>query len=386
MGALIRMPLRVLLPCLAVSSVAFGAVAVGLAGVSGASGYLMRQADNNLLACTSSLLSHGFVAPPDASQVPPVSCDMELLSASGRVLARAAPGTAYGPAIPAGGAWLAAHLARPVTLPGARASGRWRVVIEAVRYEPQRIMYVYGPDDVRYMISRRPGPGPGAALVVMTGLAGTGRLVAGYAAAAGTVLVLLAGAALALTRAILRPFRQAAELADSAGQAAGGESWPGLPHRGLQAGTDRSRWPLGMMLTRTPEQLCASRAAEAAARRSADDMSRHLDETTRQLLGSVNVVRGLAEYYRQQPKPSAARVDRMLRRVADEAAQMETLIAGLEAPRSSSAGSGSRATRHSAGPNPAGRDAESHSWPPSSPRVPAPDGWCQNGWCQNREG
>jgi hypothetical protein len=50
MGALIRMPLRVLLPCLAVSFVAFGAVAAGLAGVSGASGYLMRQADNNVLA------------------------------------------------------------------------------------------------------------------------------------------------------------------------------------------------------------------------------------------------------------------------------------------------------------------------------------------------
>jgi hypothetical protein len=32
MGALIRMPLRVLLPCLAVSFVAFGAVAAGLAG------------------------------------------------------------------------------------------------------------------------------------------------------------------------------------------------------------------------------------------------------------------------------------------------------------------------------------------------------------------
>src|ERR1022692_3626236 len=223
MGALIRMPLRVLLPCLAVSFAEFGAVAAGLAGVSGASGYLMRQADNNLLACASSMLSHGFVTPPDSSQVPPVPCDMELLSASGQVLTLAVPGTAYGPAIPAGGAWLAAHLARTVTVPGAGTSGRWRVVIEAVRYQPQRVLYVYGPDDVRYIISPRPGPGSGGVLVVMTGLAGTGRLAAGYAAAAGTVLVLLACAALALTRAILRPLRKAAELAESAGQAAGGE-------------------------------------------------------------------------------------------------------------------------------------------------------------------
>jgi signal transduction histidine kinase len=113
-----------------------------------------------------------------------------------------------------------------------------------------------------------------------------------------------------------------------------------------------------MTLTRMPQQLSASRAAEAAARRSADEMSRHLGETALELLRSVNVVRGFAEYYRQQPKLSAARLDRMLRRVADEAAQMETLIEGLEAPFLGSAGPGSRATRHAAGPNPASRDAE----------------------------
>ena len=48
MGRLIRIPLRVLLPYLAVSLVAIGAVAAGIAGVSGTSGYPMRQADNNL--------------------------------------------------------------------------------------------------------------------------------------------------------------------------------------------------------------------------------------------------------------------------------------------------------------------------------------------------
>ena len=146
MGTLTRIPLRVLLPCLAVSLVSFGAVAAGLAGVSGTGGYLMRQADKSLLECARSMLSHGFVAPPNsgpvASQTPPGPCDMELLSASGQVLTLAAPGTAYGPAIPAGGSWLAAHLARPVTVPGAGSSGRWRVVIEAVRYQPQRILCV----------------------------------------------------------------------------------------------------------------------------------------------------------------------------------------------------------------------------------------------------
>ena len=145
---------------------------------------------------------------------------------------------------------------------GAETSGHWRVVIEAVRYQPQRILYVYGPDDVRYIISRRPGPGSGGVLVVMTGLAGTGRLAAGYAAAAGHCARAAGRRGTRPDPAILRPLRKAAELAESAGQAAGGEPPHGMPRRGLWAGTDGSRWPLGMTLTRMPQQ-CASRAAIA---------------------------------------------------------------------------------------------------------------------------
>jgi signal transduction histidine kinase len=363
-GAHIRIPLRVLLPCLAMSLVAVGAVAVGIAGVSGTGSYLIRQADNNLLACASSMLSHRFVAAPISSQVPPGACEMELLNAGGQVLTLAAPGTAPGPAIPSGGSWLAAHLGRPVTVPGAGTSGRWRILIEAIHYQPQRILYVYGPDDVKYVISGPPGHGSRGMLVAMAGLAGTGRitrqLAAGYAAAAGTVLVLLAGAALALTQAIVRPLRQAAELAESAGQAAAGGLPRVISHRGVHAGADRSHWPFGMTLTRISEQLRASRAAEAAARRSADQMSEQLAEAALELLKSVNVICGFAEYYRQQKKPPAAHLDRMLRRVADEATRMETLIEGLGArSRRESTGPDLRPARHPAGSgHPASRHAE----------------------------
>jgi hypothetical protein len=367
-GALIRIPLRVLVPCLAVSLAACGAVAAGIAGVSGASGYLMRQADSNLLACARSMMSGGLVAAPGSGPVsgpvPPGSCDMELLSASRQVLILAVPAGADGPAIPAGGSWLAAHLARPITVPDARTSGRWRVVIEAVHYQPQRILYVYGPDDVEYVISGRPGHGSGGMLVVMAGLAGTGRitgrLAAGYAAAAGIVLGLLASAALVLTQAIVRPLREAAELAQSAGQAAVGGLPQVMPRRSAGPGEDSSRWPSCLTLTTVPEQLRASRAAEAAARRSADEMSEHLGEATLELLRSVNVVRGFAEYCRQQPQPPAAHLDRMLQRVADEAARMETLIEGLgvHSPTGST-GPDLRPARHAASSgHPASRRAE----------------------------
>lgn len=108
------------------------------------------------------------------------------------------------------------------------------------------------------------------------------------------------------------------------------------------------------------EQLRASRTAEAAARRSADEMSEHLGEAALELLRSVNVVRGFAEYYRQQGKPPAAHLDRMLRRVADEAARMEPLIEGLSARSpSGSTGPDLRTARDAAGSDhPASRYAE----------------------------
>src|SRR5215469_9745533 len=97
MGSGIRVPLRVLLPSLAVGLVAFGAVAVGVAGASRTDGYLMRQADSSLLACAGSVLGGGVVAapgsgPPSGQAQPPGACGWELLNASGQVLALAAPG------------------------------------------------------------------------------------------------------------------------------------------------------------------------------------------------------------------------------------------------------------------------------------------------------
>ncbi len=330
MGVRIVMPLRVLLPCLALCLAAAGAAAIGVAGASAAGGFVMRQADDAVRACASSMLSHGLVAVPGSSLVPgpagPGTCGMELVSASGQVLIPAAS-AAGGPAIPASGSWLAAHLAGPVTVPGAGGGGRWRVVITAVHYQAQRMLFVYGPDDMRYVISGRTGRGSSGMLIVMAGLAGTGQVAAGCAAAAGTVLVLLAAAAVALTRAILRPLRAAAGLTANAGQGAGGRLEEVLARVGMPANGPHRRY--GMMLASVRERLQASRAAEAAARRSAANMSGHLAETCLQLRRPVSIVHGFTGYLRQQDKPQPASLDRMLHRVTDEITRMETLAEGL---------------------------------------------------------
>ena len=74
-----------------------------------------------------------------------------------------------------------APLACSATVPDAGDGGRWRAVIRAVRYQPQRMAYVYGPDDLRYVISGSAGPGSSGMLIVMTPLAGTGQAAAGCA-------------------------------------------------------------------------------------------------------------------------------------------------------------------------------------------------------------
>src|SRR4029077_17001768 len=120
MGARVRLPLGVLLPCVAVCLAASGAAAIGAVCVHAVDSYVIRQADDGLRACTTGTLSHGLVGVPGSGAVPgqasPVPCDMELLSVSGQVLIPA-PAGAGGPAIPARGAWLRGRPARACAPP-----------------------------------------------------------------------------------------------------------------------------------------------------------------------------------------------------------------------------------------------------------------------------
>lgn len=95
MGVRLVLPLRVLLPCLAVWLAAAGAAAIGVAGVPVAGGFVMRQADDAVRACAGSVLSHGPVtvpgyglaAVPGLGLVPGPAgsggCGVELVAAGG---------------------------------------------------------------------------------------------------------------------------------------------------------------------------------------------------------------------------------------------------------------------------------------------------------------
>ena len=339
MSVRLVLPLRVVLPCVAVWLAAAGAAAIGVAGVSAAGWVVMRQADAAVRACAGSVLSHGPVtvpgyglaAVPGSGLVPGTAgsgaCGVELVTASGQVLIPAAA-AGGGPAVPAGGSWLAGQPAGPVTVPGA-GGGRWRALITPVRYRAQRMMFVFGPDDLRYVISGQAGRGSGGLLIVMAAVAGLGPVAAGVAAAAGTVLVLLAAAAFAVTRAVLRPLRAAAGLPANAGQDAIGRLEV-LARAGTLANGPHG--PDAAMLAGLRERLRASRAAEAAARSSAAGLAGHLARTCLQLRRPASIVHGYAGYLRQQRQPQPASAGQMLHRVIGEITRMETLAQGLHLP------------------------------------------------------
>jgi signal transduction histidine kinase len=173
----------------------------------------------------------------------------------------------------------------------------------------------------------------------MTPLTGTGRAIAGFAAAAGAVLVLLAAAAFVLTRAILRPLREAARLAGKAGQDAAGllkdvaagrleEVAAGrleevMARLGVLVNPDHGWY--GTALAGLRERLHASAAAEAAARRSAADMSGQLGQACAQLRRPASILRGFAEYCRSQDRSAPAGLDQTMARLTGEITRMETL-------------------------------------------------------------
>jgi len=200
-------------------------------------------------------------------------------------------------------------------------------------------------------------------LVVMKALAGTGQLVAGCAAAAGTVLVLLAAAAFAVTRAIVRPRREAARLAADAGQGAGGRPGDVLASPGMLA--DREHGLYGMTAARMRERLQASHAAEAAARSSAADMAGELEQACLQPRRPAAIVYGVTEYCRQQGKPPPAGLDRMLQRATGEITRMETLVEGLH---TRSAGESTGPDRR---PDPPATDPAAYARLPDTRQPPA---------------
>ncbi len=170
--------------------------------------------------------------------------------------------------------------------------GDWIVIAEPVHYRAQRILFTYGDDDFSLFIARPDRPGLAGTLIVGLALSGVDRVIGRLAV---TWLAISGAAALAVAFLCVMAMRA--------------------------------------LLGQIEHRFSASATSEAAARTSTLRLSRDILETGHKLQRPLSVIHGFTEYYRQRGRLSPGEFDRMMRRVAAEAARLDALIDDLPPTR-----------------------------------------------------
>jgi two-component system, OmpR family, sensor kinase len=210
------------------------------------------------------------------------------------------------PQVPEDAAWLEAHAGTPVTVPATEGGGRWRILV--------------GPD---------PEASGGIRLVgaSLDGIDSTvGRLVRIDLIVSLVVLLALAGVGAALVRASLRPL---VEIERTAGAIAAGDLTRRVPERDPRTEVGRLGRALNAMLAQIESAFRARAASEATARRSEERMRRFVTDASHELRTPLTTIRGFAELYRQGAARQPGELDRLLRRIEDQAARMGLLVEDL---------------------------------------------------------
>ncbi len=327
-GLLAGVPLRVRLVAVACCLVAAGAGIIGLTCGLAARGGLMGQADQELRAYAGLLTSRPFTAMPAGSGLGGAAGGAVVIEvvSGGQLVLRAGPDPRPGPAlagIPVGAGQLA-------TVPAGSGGGSWLVVAEPVHYSARRIPFTYGDDSFSLYVTSTARPGTAGTLVIGLDLRSANRVIREItvrcAAAGGVAVLAVAFLGLAVIRAILRPL---ARMDKTAAGVAAGRLWRQVPGAHPRGEADGPAWSLSRALSQAGQARNASAEAADAARRSSERMRATIASTGRELRRPVSIIRDFAEYHRLRGPLAASELDRMMSRVADEAARMDALIDDL---------------------------------------------------------
>jgi two-component system OmpR family sensor kinase len=176
-----------------------------------------------------------------------------------------------------------------------------------------------------------PDPGGGGSTVVVAASlddvsATISRLRGIDLAVSAAVLVALAGVGVAIVRASLRPL---VEIERTAGAIAAGELSRRVPERDPRTEVGRLGRALNSMLAQIEAAFRARAASEAAARRSEERMRRFIADASHELRTPLTTIRGFSELYRQGGARQPGELDRLMRRIEDQAAGMGLLVEDL---------------------------------------------------------
>jgi two-component system, OmpR family, sensor kinase len=307
-----RTPLQVKLIVAVLALVTVALVLIGLASAAALEGYLVGRLDDQL-ALVADRFQHEedrFGPGPGGGQGPgpPSPYLVQKRDTSGRIL-KSLPNDSLDseespPRIPSDAAWFSEHAGKAVTVPATSGDGRWRVVVDPT--------------------------GDGANVVVAASLGGidstTRQLRTIDLVVSLVVLVLLAGAGAAIVRASLRPL---VEIEQTARAIAAGDLTRRVPDRDPRTEVGRLGRALNTMLAQIESAFSARAASEASARRSEDRMRRFVADASHELRTPLTTIRGFAELYRQGAARDPAELDRLMRRIEDQAARMGLLVEDL---------------------------------------------------------
>ena len=312
---LARTPLRVQLVVAVVLLAAIGLTATGAVVTSQLRGYLVGQVDQDLTRLAGQPPDGDFrgrAGPDGSGDQFDTSRDeyYALATLTGRVSALNEHSTngVQGPGLTARDIRSAAgRPAFTVTSPTGR---QWRVVVRAELAQDNvtgaqiPILYVRGISlsDVNNT---------------------THRLLLAELLVGLVVLVLLGGLAHVVVRRSLRPL---GEVETTAAEIAAGDLTRRVPQRDPRTEVGRLSQSFNTMLGQIETAFREREASERTALASEGRMRRFVADASHELRTPLTSIRGFAELYRQGGVPPGEELDRVMRRVEDEAARMGLLV------------------------------------------------------------
>ena len=311
------MPLRIKLVAAVVLMVAAGLAVSAVVATASLHSYLLQRLDDQLASapvgreiCTHGPIGDGGAPPgpygPDNLQVRFYIAQYDASGATRCVLPSAETGHPAGPAITGLTAQRAAELStHPFTAAGAGDdSTSWRVRVH-VYPDGDSSVVASSLSDIDHTVNR---------LVVLESVIG------------GGVLLLLAGLGYVVIRRALRPL---IEVEATAAAIAAGDLSRRVPEHDPRTEVGRLTGALNGMLHQIERAFAHQRASEQAARASEDRMRRFVADASHELRTPLTSIRGFAELYRMGAAADSQDVERVMRRVEDEATRMGLLVEDL---------------------------------------------------------